>query len=170
MAPRRYLNSLTPGRCGCNFKNIFKLISWIDTLSASRKTVVRWMPQNSADDKSTLVQVMAWCHQATSHYLSQCWPRSLSPYGVTRPQWVNQSWLIEAQWHSPEGNFPRAASVLFPRCQWVKYHLTWHSHPSELWLWYPWSLLEESRPDLAPHATQRWDAPTDTTPKYIMSS
>ena len=41
------------------------------------------------DYKSTLVQVMAWCHQATSHYLSQCWPRSLSPYGVTRPQWVN---------------------------------------------------------------------------------
>ena len=40
-------------------------------------------------DKSTLVQVMAWCHQSTSHYLSQCWPRSLSPYGVTRPQWVN---------------------------------------------------------------------------------
>ena len=31
---------------------------------------------------------MAWCHQATSHYLSQCWPRSPSPYGVTRPQWV----------------------------------------------------------------------------------
>ena len=27
------------------------------------------------DDKSTLVQVMAWCWQATSHYLSQCWPR-----------------------------------------------------------------------------------------------
>ena len=25
------------------------------------------------DDQSTLVQVMAWCHQATSHYLSQCW-------------------------------------------------------------------------------------------------
>ena len=26
---------------------------------------------------STLVQVMAWCRQATSHYLSQCWPKSL---------------------------------------------------------------------------------------------
>ena len=24
-------------------------------------------------ENSTLVQVMAWCHQATSHYLSQCW-------------------------------------------------------------------------------------------------
>ena len=32
---------------------------------------------------------MAWCHQATSHYLSQCWPRSLSSYDVTRPQWIN---------------------------------------------------------------------------------
>ena len=48
-----------------------------------------WMSLDLTDDQSTLVQVMAWCHQATSHYLSQCWPRSLSPYGVTRPQWVN---------------------------------------------------------------------------------
>ena len=41
------------------------------------------------DDKSTLVQVMAWCRQATSHYLSHCWHRSMSPFCVTRPQWVN---------------------------------------------------------------------------------
>ena len=47
------------------------------------------MPQGLSDDKSTLVQVMAWCRQATSHNLGQCWPRSLPPYGVTRPQWVN---------------------------------------------------------------------------------
>ena len=46
------------------------------------------MPQDFTEDKSTLVQVMAWCRQATSHYLSQCWPRSMSPNGVTRPQWV----------------------------------------------------------------------------------
>ena len=36
-----------------------------------------WMPQDTFDDKSTLVLVMAWCRQATSHYLSQCWPRLL---------------------------------------------------------------------------------------------
>ena len=30
--------------------------------------------------ESTLVQVMAWCHQLTDHYLSQCWPISMSPY------------------------------------------------------------------------------------------
>ena len=51
------------------------------------------MLQNLSDDKSTLVQVMAWCHQATSHYLNQCWPRSPTPYGITRPQWVNTNWL-----------------------------------------------------------------------------
>ena len=36
-------------------------------------------------EKSTLVQVMAWCCQATSSYQSQCWPRPLSPFGITRP-------------------------------------------------------------------------------------
>ena len=33
---------------------------------------------------SSLVQVMAWCRQATSHYLRQSWPRSISLSGVTR--------------------------------------------------------------------------------------
>ena len=27
-------------------------------------------------------------HQAPSHYQSQYWPRSMSPYGITRSQWV----------------------------------------------------------------------------------
>ena len=30
---------------------------------------------------------MAWCHLVISHYLSQCWPISMLPYDVTRPQW-----------------------------------------------------------------------------------
>ena len=82
-------NSLAPGGFENIFQNVFfKLISWIDTLSNSCETALRSMPQNPSDDKSTLVQVMAWCRQAASHYLSQCCPRSLSPYGVTRPQWV----------------------------------------------------------------------------------
>ena len=52
------------------------------------------MPLDLTDDKSTLVQVMVWCRQATSHYLSQCWPRSMAPNGVTRPQWVNRTMPI----------------------------------------------------------------------------
>ena len=33
---------------------------------------------------------MVWCQQATSHCLNQCWPRFMSLYRVTRPQWVEQ--------------------------------------------------------------------------------
>ena len=47
------------------------------------------MSLDCTDDQSTLVQVMAWCRQATSHYLIHCWPRYMSTYGVTRPLWVN---------------------------------------------------------------------------------
>ena len=42
----------------------------------SYEIALRWMPLDLTDDKSTLVQVMAWCQTAPSHYLSQCWPRS----------------------------------------------------------------------------------------------
>ena len=48
----------------------------------------RWMPQNPIDDESAVVHVMARCYHATSHYLSQCWPRSMLPYGIARPWWV----------------------------------------------------------------------------------
>ena len=54
----------------------------------SLSPAIRWMSLDLTDDKSTLVQVMAWCRQTTSHYLNECWPRSMSPYGVTRPWWV----------------------------------------------------------------------------------
>ena len=85
-----HINSLVPGRCGCNLKLvIFKLTSRVYILNISCEIALRWMPQDLTGDKSTLVQVMAWCRQATSHYLGQCWPRSISPYGVARPQWVN---------------------------------------------------------------------------------
>ena len=84
------LNSLVPEWCGTSFKSaISEYVLWIQFISTSRKIAFRWMAENTFDDKSTLVQVMAWCHQATSHYLSQCWPRSVLPYGITGPQWVN---------------------------------------------------------------------------------
>ena len=80
------INSLAPGRSECDSENvIFNLVLLIGIFRSSLDNALWWMPQYLTDDESTLVQVMAWCHQATSHYLSQCWPRSLSPYGVTRP-------------------------------------------------------------------------------------
>ena len=76
-------------------KVIFKLTLVSGGWGISYDIALRWMPLDLTDDKSTLVQVMAWCRQATSHYLSQCWPRSLSPYGATRPQWV--MWYFQAE-------------------------------------------------------------------------
>ena len=61
----------------------FKLISAINISSIFCEIDFRWMPQDLTDHQPTLVQVMAWCRPATSYYLSQCWHRSLSPYGVT---------------------------------------------------------------------------------------
>ena len=84
------LDSLAPRRFERNFREvIFKLTLVIDGWCISCEIVLTWMPHVLTDEKSTLVQVMAWCRQATSHYLSQCWHSFLSPYAVTRPQWVN---------------------------------------------------------------------------------
>ena len=44
---------------------------------------LKLMSQNTFDDKSTLVQAMAWCHEATSNYPSRCWPCSMSLSRVT---------------------------------------------------------------------------------------
>ena len=84
----KLFNSLAPGRSGCDSKNgIFSLVL-IGIFRSSHDNALWLMPQDLTDDKSTLVQVMALCCQGTSHYLSQCWLSSLSPYGVARPQWV----------------------------------------------------------------------------------
>ena len=86
---RPAINSLAPGKFEWNFKHVmFKQILMIDDWGISCEIALTWKPQDLAEDKLTLVQVMAWCRQAASHYLSQCWPRSMSPNGVTKPQWV----------------------------------------------------------------------------------
>ena len=89
-------NSLAPGKFEWNFGYvIFKWILVIDGWGICCEIALIWMLLDFTDDQSTLVQVMAWCRQTTSHYLSQCWPRSLSPYGVTRPQWVNDPIILQ---------------------------------------------------------------------------
>ena len=89
-------NSLAPGEPRCHFKTaIFNLVLLIGIFTPSKDNALRWIPRDLNDDKSTLVQVMAWCRQATSHYLSQCWASSMSPYGVTRPQWVNSTLKLQ---------------------------------------------------------------------------
>ena len=78
---RAFINSLAPGR----FKKkeirirkiILKLILATDGCEISSEIALRWPSLDSSDDKSTLFQVMAWCHQATSHYHWKLSPDSI---------------------------------------------------------------------------------------------
>ena len=65
------INSLAPGRFEFDIRKIiFKLTLVNGGWGISYEIALSWMPQDLTDDKSTLVQVMAWCRQATSHYLN----------------------------------------------------------------------------------------------------
>ena len=94
------VNLSVPCRCDSNFKCLFfKHILLNIVVSISSEIALWWMPEDLIDEKSTLVQVMACCHQATSHYLNQCWPSSLTLNDITRPQWVNALRPRQNGWH-----------------------------------------------------------------------
>ena len=69
------------------------------TLGTHCDTAPSWMSQNCTNGKWTLAQVTAWCRQETNHYLSQCWPRFMSPYGIIRPQWKKRNQLAMIYCH-----------------------------------------------------------------------
>ena len=113
-------NSLLPGRYDSKFKSIiFKVIIQNCTLGTCRQIVLRWIPQKLINEQTTLVQVMAWCHQATQaitwayvdpdlchHIASQdhneltlsMW--GLSYLGLTRSiLWLLMPWLLTSPGH-----------------------------------------------------------------------
>ena len=68
-----FINLLAPGRCGSHFTSATsEHMLRIKFMSTACEIALRRMPLNTFDYQSTLVQVMVWCHQVTSHYLSQC--------------------------------------------------------------------------------------------------
>ena len=118
--------------------------------------LVKLSSQILTDEKSTLVQVMAWCHQATSHYLSQCWPSFLSPYGIIRPQWVNWKPFNRCSTNKPIiGSSNGLPSVWGQAIVWTNAIASSLSHPNLGWLYvfssFPlpppqWLLLLTSKP------------------------
>ena len=79
----RNLFNLYYGKYSCNLKNI----SIIKNNSPANwcEIVLGWLLQNLNNEKTTFIQVMPWCHQATTCYMSQ---RYKSPYGVTKRQGI----------------------------------------------------------------------------------
>ena len=121
-------NSLAPERCCCGHKLvIFKLISRKYILSIFNATALRWMPRVLTDDYSALIQVMAWCHQKTSHYLGQCWPRSMSPYGIM-PLWVS---IYDSVWVIV-GSISDFSSRLHVTQFWL---VIWKNHTQRCFTW-----------------------------------
>ena len=63
------VNSWRFGRCSNNFESlIFKLIIQNSSWYTPFEIAVRWMAKYLTIEKSTLVEVTSWCHQATNHY------------------------------------------------------------------------------------------------------
>ena len=43
---------------------------------------------------SSVIYQEFWCYQASSHYLFQCGPRSLMPYGIIKTYWNNINFVV----------------------------------------------------------------------------
>ena len=91
-------NSLALGRCDDDFRNVIaEYILLIKLMSISCEIVLRLIPKNTFDDLC----------------LNQCWSNSLSPHGITKPQWViDRSWL---------GGVVRVSSNMSARRTWLNY-------------------------------------------------
>ena len=68
---------------GQHFADISKCIFWLIFLKIIFIDIsLKYITEGLIDDKSTLVQVMTWCHQAATCYLNQCWSKSMMQYGA----------------------------------------------------------------------------------------
>ena len=88
---------LTPGDMNEILEVIFKQILVLDGLGICNDIGLRGLSLDLSDDKSTLVQAMAWCRQATSHYLNQYRLSYITLYDVTRPRWVKNSSMSQTK-------------------------------------------------------------------------
>ena len=108
LKPRRY-NRYLPG----TFPNVF---SWKQSFIFLPQITLNLVPDDLIYDKPEIVHVMIGAAQTTSIYLKQCWQSSMTPYGVTRPQWniqrndntitMVECWYVcSYQLRPPEGDF-----------------------------------------------------------------
>ena len=77
--PQIISNALAPRGYGFSldgwFVVVFRHILLINIFNITYEIALMPMSQDLTDHKSTLVQVMAWCHQVTNHWMNKFWPR-----------------------------------------------------------------------------------------------
>ena len=76
-----FINLLVCGICGSNVKSVIsKRMWWIKFMSTSCEIALMWMSHHTFGYRSTLVRVMTWYCNVTSHPVGQYWLKSTSPY------------------------------------------------------------------------------------------
>ena len=104
------INSLSPGRYGCDFNClIFKCSLVTDLSNHSSGIVFRHIPHDYIDDKSTMGQVMAWCNKSLpepmlTQILVTIWyhPTTMSQHIEAWTKWLpfsNKSSMMRGQYH-----------------------------------------------------------------------
>ena len=93
------------------------------------------------NDKSTLVHVTAWCCQAASHCLSQCWPKYMSPYGSLGHNGITfySTWLQAASPTMQPTKMAWQKTVTLTQyrleCMWWRPIAWWTSYKRALRVW-----------------------------------
>ena len=82
---------------------IFTCVSLIDILNRACVIAFSWLPRILINTVPSLVHMTAWGRQTRSPLLMQCWPRSLSPWGIitvktlilaSPEEAINFTWLL----------------------------------------------------------------------------
>ena len=73
------INTLAPGRCGCNFQWVI-----LKQIKCSKSWTFSMKSSSNGCHRTKSMRYQHKFSQATSHYLTQLWPSSMSPYDVIR--------------------------------------------------------------------------------------
>ena len=140
----QYLSTTNTIMMTSSNENIFRVTGPLcrEFTSHCCEIALRWMPQNITYETAILVFVMTCCRQPISHYLSQRWPRSMSPYVVTKQQcvkrqaitcpsadpgewriYVSRIWENFKHWYFPKALFlnPAKTTQICDTCVWFRY-------------------------------------------------
>ena len=82
----QWVNTRRPIQSGQHLgDNFFKCILLNENEYILIQFSLKFVPKGLINDKSALVEIMAWCWQATRHYLNRCRARCVMPFGFTKP-------------------------------------------------------------------------------------
>ena len=92
-----------------HFTDLFKCIFLNENVWITTKISLKFVPKIPINNIPALVQIMAWCRQATSHYLNQWWYDYQSIYAsldLSELMWCILSEDVPKMWSTPHTKLP----------------------------------------------------------------